>query len=390
MTRMKYFAGVEGGSTGSNLILLDESGNVMAHVKGLATNPLLVGEQECFKRIIDMIEQAKLSDNVEIDSNEPIESLGLCLSGCVTESDCKSLVSNFQRNWPNVTKYCVATCDTIGSIETSNCKAGIVLISGTGSNSVLFNSRGIIATCGGWGHLFGDEGSAYWIAWRAYKTLLDDNDNYNQAKFNTKRLRTVLCKHFGLSDENQVGRFYSDIDKRKFASLSRELYESTKSIQDKAIDIIFKEAGHLLAKKVIALLAKADEETLEAGLNVICVGSVFQSWDLLESGFVETLATRLQNFRLLKLKCSSAIGAAKLAARQTNVNLKLDGNCELLYAYSATSNGYLANGQHVTTRIVNPYKLAYRESNELIKDKVQDQYVDCKKVGKRELRCSMI
>lgn len=82
-----------------------------------------------------------------------------------------------------------------------------------------------MSTCGGWGHLFGDEGSAYWIARQAYKTLLDDIDNYRVSEHDTKRLRQVICRHFQLKDERSVGRFYQDNDKKKFASLSKELYE---------------------------------------------------------------------------------------------------------------------------------------------------------------------
>lgn len=384
----KYFAGVEGGSTASTLVLLNGTGKLLASVKGPAANPLLVGEQECLKRIGDMIQEAKEA-SPGLQLGEPLESLGLCLSGCVTEEDCESVAASFQHSWPGAARSCTAACDTIGSLETSNCKTGIILISGTGSNSVLFNSRGIVATCGGWGHLFGDEGSAYWISWRAYKTLLDDNDNYAPAPYSTKRLRTVICDHFKLRDENQIGRFYRDIDKRKFSSLSRELYRATKSCPDEAIDEIFRQAGQLLARKVLALLPKADEETLEAGLNVVCVGSVFNSWDLLEPGFVETLAGRLANFRLLKLRCSSAFGAARLAARRANFDLPLEATCELLYAYSATSSGYLANGQHVSRKLKGNHRKGQEADNCPLKS-VDKNGMTCAQMNKRELNCSMM
>lgn len=76
---------------------------------------------------------------------------------------------------------------------------------------------------------------------------------------------------------------------------------------------------------------------------------MFNSWDLLESGFVETLAKHLKNFRLLKLKQSSAFGAAKYAAKHgSGFELPIGETTDLLFAYSVTSTGYLANGHHVS------------------------------------------
>lgn len=101
----------------------------------------------------------------------------------------------------------------------------------------------------------------------------------------------------------------------------------------------------------MALLPKTDKSTISAGLSIVCVGSVFNSWDLLEPGFVGLLSQHLKSFRLLKLKQSSAYGAAKLAAKQTGLDLSIGQTTELLYAYSATSSGYLANGHHVISKI---------------------------------------
>jgi N-acetylglucosamine kinase len=52
-----------------------------------------------------------------------------------------------------------------------------MIILGTGSNALLINSDGQHFNCGGWGHILGDEGSAFWIAQSAMKIYFNDLDN---------------------------------------------------------------------------------------------------------------------------------------------------------------------------------------------------------------------
>lgn len=53
---------------------------------------------------------------------------------------------------------------------------GVVLISGTGSICYGRNSRGREARAGGWGPLFGDQGSAYWVGLRCLGSLSEEVD----------------------------------------------------------------------------------------------------------------------------------------------------------------------------------------------------------------------
>jgi N-acetylglucosamine kinase-like BadF-type ATPase len=51
-------------------------------------------------------------------------------------------------------------------------RPGVVIIAGTGSIILAKSEAGQIAQAGGWGHLVGDEGSAYWIAREAIRAAI--------------------------------------------------------------------------------------------------------------------------------------------------------------------------------------------------------------------------
>jgi hypothetical protein len=47
-----------------------------------------------------------------------------------------------------------------------------------------------------WGHLLGDEGSAYWIAQRAIKRVFDHEDNLHLSCYDLTRLNTEIKAYF--------------------------------------------------------------------------------------------------------------------------------------------------------------------------------------------------
>ena len=52
---------------------------------------------------------------------------------------------------------------------------------------------------------------------------------------------------------------------------------------------LFREGGRMLGKHIRALANNVSKELKEAegGLNIVCVGSVWKSWELLKQGFLE-------------------------------------------------------------------------------------------------------
>lgn len=91
--------------------------------------------------------------------------------------------------------------------------------------------------------------------------------------------------------------------------------------KDDAIDLVFEEAGILLARKVIALLSRANITKFDDDyIHIVCVGSVFNAWCKLSTGFNSKLK---ENYKDIKYKIittkNSVLGAAKLAADQINL-----------------------------------------------------------------------
>ena len=125
---------------------------------------------------------------------------------------------------------------------------------------------------------------------------------------------------------------------------------------DELCQRIFSEAGRQLAKMIAALMPRVDKTLIETGhLSIICVGSVWLSWELLQSGFIKELNEHKFPFelRLLKLKAdvSMAIGAYYMAADSINFPMPRDysKNYEVFFNYvghDLTNGQAILNGNH--------------------------------------------
>nr|XP_045601867.1 N-acetyl-D-glucosamine kinase-like isoform X1 [Procambarus clarkii] len=327
------FGGVEGGGTHSWIVLMDGKGHKIAELEGPATNRWLMGQKECLERICKLVQDAKEMAGVSQDTI--LEGLGLCLSGCEEDDANRRMEVDILEQFPNLTKHVVVASDTQGSIATACHNGGIVLISGTGSNALLLNPDGQTFRCGGWGHMLGDEGGAYWIAARAVKILFDEEDNLIDPPFCTAKLRNIVFTHFELKDRfGMLEHIYSTFQKAKFASLTAKISEEAANGDAMCARILY-DGGFALGRHISALSRNMHPDLLasEDGLQIVCSGSVWKSWEYLREGFVDGAKPQLKKdriipkFKLLRLAVgavTSALGASYLGALKANYDMPRD------------------------------------------------------------------
>jgi N-acetylglucosamine kinase-like BadF-type ATPase len=128
-------------------------------------------------------------------------------------------------------------------------KPGVAVIAGTGSVAYTVASDGRPTTTGGWGYLFGDEGSAFWIARTYLAQAIPDNAR-----------AAAALEYFGVATLRELVRaFYS-------GAISRDRFASFATVALTDEDIAAAAARELAALAASALLERPCAIAFTGGL----------------------------------------------------------------------------------------------------------------------------
>jgi N-acetylglucosamine kinase-like BadF-type ATPase len=128
---------------------------------------------------------------------------------------------------------------------------GVVLIAGTGSIAFGRDSSGATSRAGGWGHIFGDEGSGYDLGRRALRAAARAADGRGPA---TTLLPRILAAWELDQPMAMIGRAHGAADKAEIAALAGIVFTAAKDGDAEARAII-RQAALDLAKTAVAAAA---------------------------------------------------------------------------------------------------------------------------------------
>lgn len=141
-------------------------------------------------------------------------------------------------------------CGWAGSLGLED---GINLVAGTGS--IAYGEHdGVSARAGGWGEVFGDEGSGYWIASRGLQAFARMSDG----RAPIGPLHQLLSAHLALRHDLEICERImgqAETARERVAALAPQIVEAA-SRGDVAARDILREAGHELAAVVLAIRAR--------------------------------------------------------------------------------------------------------------------------------------
>ena len=200
-------------------------------------------------------------------------------------------------------------CGWAGSLA---CQDGISITAGTGS--IGYGERqGRAARSGGWGELFSDEGSAYWVAVRGLNLFSRMSDGRRPKG----PLHAILRDRFQLADDLDLSGFVlSDLaaSRDKVAALSATVSEAAAAGDARAAAIFAQAAGELaeIAEAIRVPLGFTGDETVPLSYS----GGVFRAGALVLEPFEAALKAAYAGYRLQEPQYDPGFGAALYAQKQ--------------------------------------------------------------------------
>jgi len=302
------YLGVDGGGTKTAFLLLDRAGNeITRHTGGSSYYPEVTIDgvrQVIAEGVAAILAQAGVAASAIAHAFFGLPAFGedgVEDARLATLPDC--VLSHAQYTVGND-----MVCSWAGALAGED---GISVVAGTGS--IAYGEyRGRQARAGGWGDVFGDEGSAYWIAREGLAAFSRMSDG----RCARGPLYEMLIEHFQLTRAIDLAGQINKLPSRERSSISQlsKLIAAAAIAGDSAAAEVFGQAALELADLVVAVRSnlRVARATL---LPVSYTGGVFNVGNLVLEPFRAELAQSSDAYEVRPPLQEPVVGAALYAAR---------------------------------------------------------------------------
>jgi N-acetylglucosamine kinase-like BadF-type ATPase len=303
---MNLFLGVDGGGTKTRFVLVDDRGILVASREGPSSYHIEIGMEELRDVLANGVRALFRQAGIE-GSTIAYAFFGLPAYG--EDSTAQGALDAMPQPLLGHGRYRCGNdmvCGWAGSLAGED---GINIVAGTGS--IAYGERkGRAARAGGWGEIFSDEGSAYWIAVQGLNLFTRMSDG----RLPRGPLYTAVRAAFDLdADLDLCAKLPNARARERIAALSQLVARAARESDGSAIAIFESAARELVC------IVEAVRHTLEfpasESIPLSYSGGVFNAGDLILDPFRRGIGALSANYDLRAPRLTPGLGAALYAAR---------------------------------------------------------------------------
>lgn len=230
---MRFVAGIDGGGTKTRVLCRERGGGDLREAQFGPFNVNSIG-LEAFRRLLEEITAL-------------FRELGTCEAVCIGAAGISNQVMvsavSEAMDRAGIAKWKLVGDNVIALQGALNGRPGVALIAGTGSICYGRGPSGQEARAGGWGHLIGDEGSAYALGRDALAAVARQWDGYGAET----ALTGLILEELELDSQRELISYVYGGDKSRIAALSKLVERAAAGGDESARDIISRNAEQMTA-----------------------------------------------------------------------------------------------------------------------------------------------
>jgi N-acetylglucosamine kinase-like BadF-type ATPase len=296
---MGYILGVDGGGTKTLALLGDLDGNVLARGLSGSSNTNGVGFDAACSALERAISIARK------DHGGEISAMCLGLAGAGRKEDIEQFQNWAVRTFPKTPVKVLSDAEVLLAAGVASGPA-LALICGTGSIVYGRTITGELIRAGGWGYLFGDEGSGYAIGSAALRAVMQAYDGRGSKTLLSK----LVLKRYGLHTPLELVRsiYGAESPLSTVASLT-DLVEQAAELGDSVAIAILEESSRELTRAIAAIYPKLGS----SAIPLILTGGTILHGRYLLKAFNRTCEVQGLAFTTVHYVMEPAESALKLA-----------------------------------------------------------------------------
>ncbi|WP_107942857.1 N-acetylglucosamine kinase [Metasolibacillus fluoroglycofenilyticus] len=192
-----YVLAIDGGGTKTSAVICDKMGQIYAKVITTRSNPTAMSAKFFELTLHELMQQLR-KQNAQIFQN--VSSCFVGIAG-VKELHAESIVEKIIRQYVQQTALITIENDALVALYAGTFgQPGIVQIAGTGAITMGYDENAQLHRVGGWGYLFDDKGSGYYIGKKALEAVFQSYDGRIQKTSLTEQ----ILRHFCVEDVEKL------------------------------------------------------------------------------------------------------------------------------------------------------------------------------------------